>query len=130
MTDQSARARAVEAERQLYRQIVGEFGLLTAEEADRHLGSPAATARAEGRLLGIDREQRVIYPGFQFGGHDIRPVIARLIDVGRQHGRTELGLIQWLVSPTTYLHGKRPVDVIDVPDKLLETARSSFGVEW
>lgn len=129
MTDRSARTRAVAAREGLYDQIAREFGLLSVEEADQRLGSSAATARSEGRLLGLERP-RGVFPGFQFDGAGVRPLIAELIALGADYGRTEAGLIQWLVAPTTYLHGKRPVDVIDDPKKLLDVAGRSFGVVW
>lgn len=120
--------RAVLAERELYDQIGREFGLLAAGELES-VDLPGA--RRAGRVLAVRRDGEMLFPGFQLdeSGH-LRPVIADLIAVGRRHGRTELGLVQWLMSPTTYLEGRRPVDVIDDPLRLLDAARSAFGVEW
>lgn len=133
-----ALAAATQARENLYESIASEFALLTSAEAGDAMGSRsntsrnlAAKARSEGRALALTRGRYTLYPGFQFDGAGLRPVIAELRRVGEgELGRSETGLIQWLMSPTTYLHGKRPVDVIDDPDTLLDVARRSFGVGW
>lgn len=130
-------ARATAAAENLYDQIDAEFGLLTSTEAGRRMGSrsqatrnlPAAARRA-GRLLGLPRGRYITYPTFQFDEQGARPVVAELIARSRTAGRSEVGLIQWLMSPTTHLDGRRPVDILDDPDLLLATARSAFSVQW
>lgn len=82
------------------------------------------------RLLGVQRGRYQVYPGFQFDDRGVRPVVYDLAALGLEHGRTEAGLIQWLMAPTTYLHGQRPVDVIDEPEQLLDAARASLAVQW
>ncbi len=130
-------ARAVQAQQNLYGRIEAEFGLLTSREAADRMGSravarrnAATAAHTERRLLALRRGRYLLYPGFQFDSAGIRPVIAALLTVAREHGWDETSLIEWLVSPTTYLAGQRPVDVIEDPDRLLEVAKESFGVSW
>lgn len=130
-------ARAAQAERNLLHHVEEEFGLLTSSQAGARMGTRseaqrnlALAARKDGRLLGLPRGRYVLFPGFQFDDHGLRSVIADLIELGRKHNRTEVGLIQWLMSPTTYLHGQRPVDIIEAPDRLLEVAAESFGLQW
>lgn len=132
-----ALARATQAEQNLYDRIEADFGLLTSAEAGRCMGSRSAalrnaatSARRDGRLLALRRGGYWLFPGFQFDGAGVRPFIAELITLGRQHGRTETGLIQWLCSPTTHLHGQRPVEVLDEPERMLEAANNAFGVQW
>lgn len=132
-----ALAASVQAQQNLYDQIAVEFGLLTSSEAGRRMGSRSTTSRnlalasrKEGRLLGLTRGRYTLFPGFQFHDTGLRPVIADLVRLGQRHGRTETGLIEWLMAPTTYLGGKRPVDIIDAPTRILEVADSAFGVEW
>ncbi|RCK70443.1 hypothetical protein DT076_07320 [Desertihabitans brevis] len=132
-----ALARAVQAEEGLYQRIADEFGLLTSAEAGRRLGSRskaarnlALSARRDGQLLALRRGRYDLFPGFQFDDHGARPVVAALIALGEEHERSEAGLVQWLMAPTTYLDGLRPVDVIDDPDRLLSVAREAFGVQW
>lgn len=130
-------ARAVQAQQNLYGRIEAEFGLLTSREAADRMGSravarrnAATAARSEGRLFALRRGRYLLYPGFQFDSAGVRPVIAALLTAAREHGWEEASLIEWMVSPTTYLSGRRPVDVIEDPDRLLGVAEESFGVSW
>lgn len=132
-----ALARAVQAQQNLHDRIDEEFGLLTSAQAADRMSSravarrnAATAARAEGRLLALRRGKYLLYPAFQFDVSGIRPVIASLREVGDQHGWDETSLIEWLVGPTTYLGGQRPVDVIDDPARLLEIAAAAFDVSW
>lgn len=130
-------ARGAAAAENLYGRIESEFGLLTSSEAGTRMGSRAKATRnlavaahQNGRLLGLARRRYTTYPGFQFDDHGARPVIAELIAVARAGDRSDVGVIQWLMSPSTYLDDRRPVDILDEPDLLVETARSAFGVQW
>lgn len=132
-----ALARAVQAQENVYDRIDAEFGLLTSAQAADRMSSRAVarrnaptSARGEGRLLALRRGKYLLYPAFQFGSTGIRPVIAELRAVGEQHGWDETSLIEWLVAPTTYLGGRRPVDIIDDAGELLTLATESFGVSW
>lgn len=135
-----ALARAVQAEQNLYDRLDAEFGLLTASEAGRRLGSRssaprniAATERRAGRLVAIARRaSRPLYPGFQFGPDGAPlPVIAELRALADRHGRSESGIVQWLCSPTTYLDGSRPVDLLRAaPDQVLDLAARAWDVDW
>lgn len=130
-------ARAVQAQQNLFDRIGAEFGLLTSAQVADRIGSratarrnAAAAARGAGRLLGLRRGGYLLYPGFQFDAHGIRPVIARLRGVAEEYGWDETSVIEWLASPTTYLGGVRPVDVLGEPEQVLSAARAAFGVSW
>lgn len=132
-----ALARAVQAQQNLHDRLDDEFGLLTSAQAADHMSSravarrnAASAARGEGRLLALRRGKYLLYPAFQFDAAGVRPVIASLRKIGAEHGWDESSLIEWLVGPTTYLGGQRPVDVIDDPDRLLAVAAESFGISW
>lgn len=132
-------ARAVQAERNLYDRIDAEYGLLTAAEAGRRMGSRstaprnlAAAARRSGALLGISRGHQTLYPGFQFGA-DGRPlpVIRALRELAQRVGWSETSVVQWLCAPTTYLDGRRPVELLAAePDQILGVAQLAWAVEW
>jgi hypothetical protein len=137
VTASPALARATQAEQNLYDSIAAEFGLLSSAEAGDRMGSRAAArrnaataARREGRLLALRRGGYRLFPTFQFDQHGVRPVIAELIELARRHEWSEIGLIEWLCSPTTYLEGGRPVDIIDDPARLLRVAQDALGVQW
>ncbi|MGN5240281.1 MULTISPECIES: hypothetical protein [unclassified Rhodococcus (in: high G+C Gram-positive bacteria)] len=132
-----ALARAVQAQQNLYDRIDTEFGLLTSAQAADRMSSravarrnAATAARSEGRLLALRRGKYLLYPAFQFEATGIRPVIAALRDIGDQHGWDETSLIEWMMTPTTYLSGSRPVDIIDDAEQILTVAAESFGVSW
>lgn len=117
--------------------LAAEFGLLTSAEAGERMGSravakrnAAAAARSEGRLVALKHGRYFLYPGFQFDEQGIRPVIAELKAVADEYGWDEASLIAWIMSPTTYLGGKRPVDVLDDRDLVVKTARDDMGVVW
>lgn len=136
-TASPALAAATQARENLYDEIEAEFGLLTSAQAGEAMGSRstakrnlASAAYRDGRLLALRRGNYMLYPAFQFSESGLRPVIADLIALGRQHQRTSAGIIQWLMAPTTYLAGRRPVDVIDAPEQLLAAAGDAFGVQW
>lgn len=130
-------ARAVQAQQNIYDSVDAEFGLLTSSQAGDRIGSravarrnAATAARNEGRLVAVRRGRYLLYPGFQFDAAGIRPVVADLVQVAFTHGWDETSLITWLVSPTTYLDGSRPVDIMDEPDRLVSLAQEVFGVSW
>jgi hypothetical protein len=136
-TASPALARAVQAQQNLHDRIDAEFGLLTSAQAADRMSSravarrnAATAARSEGRLLALRRGKYLLYPAFQFEAAGIRPVIAALRDIGDQHGWDEPSLIEWMMAPTTYLGGSRPVDIIDDADQILAVAAETFGVSW
>lgn len=136
-TASPALTRAVQAQQNLHDVVEDEFGLLTSAQASDRMGSravarrnAAGSARADGRLLALRRGNRLLYPGFQFDAHGARPVIGRLRRIAQEHDWEEASVIEWMVASTTYLDGRRPVDVLDDEDLLLATAENSFGVSW
>ncbi|WP_157155911.1 hypothetical protein [Diaminobutyricimonas sp. LJ205] len=119
-----------------WREVNEEFGLLGSTEVALLLGSRsgrsyAARLRSAGKLLAVKRMNKYLYPGFQFANGQVRPVISRLVAASKDLGKSESGVIVWLMSPTSYLNDRRPVDLLDSdPQKVLETARHAWGVEW
>lgn len=121
----------------LWRDIDEEFDLLTSLEAAVAAGarsnrSWASDQRRAGRLLGLPRLNKFVYPGFQFGADGLRPVIADLRQLATEHDLTERDVIVWLCRPTTYFPEpeQRPVDHLDEPDWVLDVARSAWDVTW
>lgn len=137
LTTSPSLARAVQAQQNLYSRIEAEFGLLTSRQAADRMGSravarrnAATAAHHQGRLVALRRGRYLLYPGFQFDHSGIRPAMPALIAIARQHEWDQASLIEWLVSPTTYLAGQRPVDILDDPDRLTGLAHEVFGVSW
>lgn len=120
-----------------WRGIEDEFGLLTSLEVARALGASAnrsfaSDQRRAGRVLALRRLNRYVYPGFQFDGAAVRPVIGRLSALARRRGLDDRAVIAWLCRPTTYLRGeaRRPVDHLDEPDLVLDVAERAWDVAW
>lgn len=120
-----------------WRGIEAEFGFLTSLEVARALGASAnrsfaSDQRKAGRVLAVRRLNRYVYPGFQFDGGAVRPVISGLVALARERGLDDQGVIAWLCRPTTYLRGeaRRPVDHLDEPDLVLDVASRAWDVTW
>ena len=121
-----------------WRSMEQEFGLLSAQEASRLLGSRAkgrstlAHDRRESRqLLGVRRGNAVLYPGFQFDGNgEVHKVIPALVQLAREARRSDEDLAQWICLPSGYLDGDRPVDRLQDADEVLAAGQGHFGVQW
>jgi hypothetical protein len=132
-------ARAVQAEQNLHLQIEAEFGLLNSTQAGHRMGSRSKTprnlasaARNSGRLLAIQRGHSALFPGFQFDDQG-QPllVIAQLRRLGDDAQVDEVGILHWLMGPTTYLDDRRPVDLLlNDPEAVLSAAQSAWNVLW
>jgi hypothetical protein len=112
--------------------VAAEFGVWSAAEAGRRIGSrghsPAAAIRrwaAQGKLLTVPVAGLDHYPGFAFG-LDGRPrsVLVRVASAVPE--RTGWALVAWLVSPQDALGGARPVDLLETnPDAVVAAATAS-----
>lgn len=72
-----------------------------------------------------------MFPGFQFNGGAVRPVMARLLQVAARHSYDEMSLLVFLCSPSTYLaDGTHPVELIDDPERIVEVTQRALGVIW
>lgn len=131
-------ARSLAATENVWREMESEFGLLSSRQVSELVGSDspnrsyASDQHAKGRLIAVKRPGGLRYPGFQFDPreHTIRPVMADLIRAAADAGRSESSLALWLMSPTGYLDGDRPVDKLSKPEAVVEAAEQSFNVEW
>lgn len=131
-------ARSMAATENAWRSLEAEFGLLSSREVSELLGSRspnrsyASEQRSKGKLIAVKRPGGLRYPGYQFDRteHAIRPVMAELIRIAGEAGRSEASLALWMTLPTGYLDGARPVDRLSDPDKVVEAAEQSFNVEW
>lgn len=130
-------ARAVQATENVWKGIEAEFGLLTSADVAALIGtgksgrSFASDQRAAGKLIGIKRGNRVLFPGFQFDrpAGKVRSVVPELLRMAKDVGWDEEDLVLWLVAPSGYFHGDRPVEHLNDAD-LVEKARQKATVEW
>ncbi|CAN5378960.1 hypothetical protein BH09ACT10_BH09ACT10_04480 [soil metagenome] len=130
-------ARSAQATENVWRAIDAEFGLLTGTDVGRLLGSTSASSRnlaaskhKFGVLLAVQRGKALRYPGFQFRQGDVLSVISDLRKLANEHDWTEASTILWMVAPHGRLSGRRPVDIIDDPEQVLEVAAFAMAAEW
>lgn len=137
-TTDPATARAVQATENVWRRIGSEFGLLSSSEVSGLLGASnsnrayAGQLRQRGQLLAARRKNAYVFPGFQFDREAgaIRSWVPDLLRLARQFERSDAGVIMWMMTPTTYLRGARPVDQVDDHGRLVQVAEHAWGVEW
>jgi hypothetical protein len=113
--------------------LLGEFGALRSHEvadlAESRASNRAALAnrwRAENRLVAVSVRDELLYPGFQFNAEGKpKPAIAAVIGWLRSDPHiTDWQMALWFVAPTSWLGGRRPVDLIDEdPDAVIDAAR-------
>ncbi|WP_165310890.1 hypothetical protein [Microbacterium protaetiae] len=133
-----ATARAVQATENVWRQIDTEFGLLSSSEVGGLLGARganrtyAADLRKRGELLGAQRKNAYVYPGFQFDHNAgaVRPWVTRLLELADEQKRSAADVVMWMMAPTTYFDGDRPVDHVGDTERLLSVASRSWGIVW
>lgn len=119
-----------------WRQLADEFGLLSSLQVAATLGarahrSYASDLRKAGKAVGVERLNKVLYPGFQFSEGQVRPVMERLIATARRLDRPEKSIVYWLCSPTTYIQGGgRPVDHLDDTELVSMAAEQAWSVDW
>jgi len=92
----------------------------------------ATAVRLGDLLLGVDVDRVTRHPGFQISadGNPL-PIMAQLRAVAANAGWTDEGLVEWQLSPTTYLGGSRPVDLLATgPDRVVDVAEQDLGIQW
>jgi hypothetical protein len=113
--------------------LIEEFGALRSHEvadlAQSRATNRAALAnrwRAENRLVAVLIRDELLYPGFQFNAEGKpRPVIGGVIDWLRSDPHmTDWQIALWFATPTGWLGGRRPVELLDEdPDVVIDAAR-------
>lgn len=130
-------ARAIQATENVWKGIDAEFALLTSMDVARLIGSKkssrsfASDQRAAGKLMGVKRGNKILYPGFQFdlAAGKVLPKVPGLLKMASEVGWDEEDLILWLVAPSGYFDGDRPVEHLD-DDDLVKKARQAATVQW
>jgi hypothetical protein len=118
------------------RDFLEEFPALTSTEVADAANSRAANRaslanrwRDEGKVFAVRLGDQQLYPAFQFDDHG-RPleVIARVLEHLREGDLTDWQTALWFRSPTGWLGGRRPFDLLtDRPDAVVEAAAHEVG---
>lgn len=127
-TTARALARSAAARVSLYDQLDEEFGLLTVDQLPESLRTSAWSSR----LLSIEHRGETCYPAFQLDENGCPlDVVADLVSLADEQGRSRAGVVHWLLSPTTHLDGARPVDLLrSDPARVVTAAPWTWGVSW
>ncbi|WP_306233259.1 hypothetical protein [Agrococcus beijingensis] len=133
-----ATTRAAQATENVWRRLATEFGMLSSSEVSELLGASnanrvyASERRKRGELLAVQRKNAYVFPAFQFDHETgvVHPWVAPLLKLAEHHGRSAAGVISWMMAPTTYFDGGRPVDHVEAPDRLLDVAERAWGIDW
>ena len=113
--------------------LLTEFGALRSQDvadlAESRASNRAALAnrwRTENRVVAVPVGDELLYPGFQFNAEGKpKPAIGGTIDLLRSDPHTtDWQVALWFASPTSWLSGTRPVDLLDDdPDAVIDAAR-------
>ncbi len=113
--------------------LLQEFGALRSQDVADLAGSRASNRaalanrwRTENRVLAVPVHDELLYPGFQFTDEGRpRPAVGATLGWLRSDPHTtDWQAALWFVTPTGWLGGRRPVDVLDDdPDAVVEAAR-------
>jgi hypothetical protein len=114
-------------------ELLQEFGGLRSQEIADLAGSRASNRaalanrwRAEKRVVAVPVRDELLYPGFQFTDEGRpHPAVGETLGWLRADPHTtDWQAALWFVTPTAWLGGHRPVDVLDDdPDAVVEAAR-------
>jgi hypothetical protein len=113
--------------------LVEEFGALRSHEvadlAESRASNRAALAnrwRASNRVVAVPVGDELLYPGFQFTNEGkAHPAVGAALEALRSDPHTtDWQAALWFASPTSWLEGRRPVDLLDSdPDAVIDAAR-------
>lgn len=132
-------ARAVVAAERAWRSIEEEFGMLSSVEVAELMGARsgnrtfASHRRSAGKLLGVRRGNRYVYPGFQFDRATgvTLPVLEPLLKLANEAAWSPESVALWSCGPSRHLDDKRPVDaLVGNPELVLEAAEKRMLPQW
>lgn len=100
---------------------VGELG----RSAARNASALASRWKKEGRIFAVPSGRADLYPAFQFDAHgQPRAIVAAVLHYFA--GESDWARALWWTSPSGWLGGRRPLDLLDTePEAIREAARRS-----
>lgn len=114
-------------------EFLRQYDALETGEVDDRCRSKAAGAaelagewRDDGKIFGVERQGRILYPAFQFDGDGRpKPVVAKVLQALGKRGPWQIA--SWFAAPNGWLSDDgRPVDVMDTdPDAVVNAAREA-----
>jgi hypothetical protein len=121
-----------------WRDIAERYGLFSGSQIADLAGSRsgnrseyASAMRRDGRIVGVLRAGRLLFPAFQFGPQG-RPVTIMKDVIGAFRGSewSDESIILWCTAPNGYLEGREPAsELADQPALVLDAALNA-AAEW
>ncbi len=121
-------------------EFLDEFGALTSEQVAQLLGSRAKNARAtasrlvaQGAIFSVEVASRRVFPGFQFSPATgaVRPQVGEVLaNLPAALRSTDWQLALWWTTPSAWLDGQRPVDVLDTAPARVVKAAAQERESW
>lgn len=138
--DVSALVRQAETNAEARIALLVEFKAYRGDQLSRRLiakldgpsaDDPGSRWQAEGRLLSVPFSQERWFPAFQFGDDgEPLPVLQRVLTALRTRLSGEWQMALWFTTPSPWLAGRRPVDLLQSEsDAVARAAETQFAGE-
>ena len=110
--------------------IEAEFGLLGSVPLAR--ADPEDVQRRSSHTpISFMYRGRSVFPRFQFTESGVlQPAVVMMLENDTAARQSGLDLALWMMSPSGYLDGARPVDCLAEPRSVAAAAVAHFGVIW
>ncbi len=133
-----ALASGIQATENLWAAIDEAWGLLGSVEVAELLGSRgtnrsfASSMRKSGKIIGVERGNAYVYPGFQFDRRAGRvlPVVRELIAAAREIVLDDEDLVYWLCTPSGYFGDDPPALHLTDDAEIVDKLKQSESIEW
>ncbi|NVM96112.1 hypothetical protein [Arthrobacter wenxiniae] len=131
-------ASAIQATENLWTTIERRWGLLGSTDVAKLLGaktsnrSLASSLRKKGQLIGVERTNAFLYPGFQFDrtAGAVHAAIPELIKAARANEIDDEDLVFWLCTPSRYFDDGLPVDHLLDDPSIVQKLVDSETISW
>lgn len=131
-------ASAIQATENLWTSIARRWGLLRSTDVAELLGAKssnrsfASGLRKKGKIIGVERTNAYLYPGFQFDrtSGTVHDVVPRLISAARAQEMDDEDLVFWLCSPSRYFDDDLPVEHLLDDPRIVEKFVAGESISW
>lgn len=131
-------AAAIQATENLWVSIDRRWGLFGSTGVAELLGAKtsnrsfASVLRKKGKIIGVERTNAYVYPGFQFDRQAgvVHDVVPELISAALDQRMNSEDLVFWLCSPSRYFNDDLPADHLTTDPELIDKLVSSESISW
>lgn len=131
-------AAAIQATENIWTTIERRWGLLRSTDVAGVLGAKsnnrsfAAGLRKNGKIMGVERRNAYVYPGFQFDRRAglVHAIIPELLGAARELQMDDEDLVFWLNSPSRYFDDGLPVEHLLTDPDLVGKFIAGESISW